>query len=143
MSDLYPFIIEDKDNAADNNLELFKEIGWDYLNEKPLVNEKTKEYIVVEGDEAIKVWIYKTIKIARYRYQIFTTDYGTELEELIGNKYTKGYTESEAIRFIREALMVNEYIKNVNIIDASFENDKLTVNINVDTVYSEGVELSV
>lgn len=143
MSDLYPFIIEDKDNVADNNLELFKEIGWDYLNDKPLVNEKTKEYIVVEGDEAIKVWIYKTIKIARYRYQIFTTDYGTELEELIGNKYTKGYTESEAIRFIREALMVNEYIRNVNIIDASFENDKLTVNINVDTVYSEGVELSV
>lgn len=142
MSDLYPFIIEDKDNAADN-LELFKEIGWDYLNDKPLVNEKTKEYIVVEGDEAIKVWIYKTIKIARYRYQIFTSDYGTELEELIGNKYTKGYTESEAIRFIREALMVNEYIRNVNIIDASFENDKLTVNINVDTVYSEGVELSV
>ena len=143
MSDLYPFIIEDKDNVADNNLELFKEIGWDYLNDKPLVNEKTKEYIVVEGDEAIKVWIYKTIKIARYRYQIFTSDYGTELEELIGNKYTKGYTESEAIRFIREALMVNEYIRNVNIIDASFENDKLTVNINVDTVYSEGVELSV
>lgn len=143
MSDLYPFIIEDKDNAVDNNLELFKEIGWDYLNDKPLVNEKTKEYIVVEGDEAIKVWIYKTIKIARYRYQIFTSDYGTELEELIGNKYTKGYTESEAIRFIREALMVNEYIRNVNIIDASFENDKLTVNINVDTVYSEGVELSV
>lgn len=141
-NELYPFILSDSKKEA-SELEIFKEIAWDFRRDKPIIDENTKEYKIVEKDEALKAWIYKAIKIARYRYQIFTSDYGTELEELIGNKYTKGYTESEAIRFIREALMVNEYIRNVNIIDASFENDKLTVNINVDTVYSEGVELSV
>lgn len=141
-NDLYPFIIEEE-NSKDDSLEMFKEIAWDYLRDKPLVDEKTKEYVIVEGDEALKVWIYKVIKIARYRYPIFSTDYGTELEELVGDKYTKGYTESEAIRYIREALSVNEYIKNINIIDSNFSEDNLKLRINVDTVYSEGVELSV
>lgn len=141
-NELYPFILSDSKKEA-SELEIFKEIAWDFRRDKPIIDENTKEYKIVEKDEALKAWIYKAIKIARYRYPIFTSDYGTELEELIGNKYTKGYTESEAIRFIREALVLNEYIRNVNIIDASFENDKLTVNINVDTVYSEGVELSV
>lgn len=99
-NDLYPFIIEEE-NSKDDSLEMFKEIAWDYLRDKPLVDEKTKDYVIVEGDEALKVWIYKVIKIARYRYPIFSTDYGTELEELVGDKYTKGYTESEAIRYIR------------------------------------------
>lgn len=141
-NDLYPFIIE-KENPKDDSLEMFKEIAWDYLRDKPLVDEKTKDYVIVEGDEALKVWIYKVIKIARYRYQIFSTDYGTELEELVGDKYTKGYTESEAIRYIREALSVNEYIKNINIIDSNFSEDNLKLRINVDTVYNEGVELVV
>ena len=141
-NDLYPFIIEEE-NSKDDSLEMFKEIAWDYLRDKPLVDEKTKEYVIVEGDEALKVWIYKTIKIARYRYPIFSTDYGTELEELVGDKYTKGYTESEAIRYIREALSVNEYIKNINIIDSNFSEDNLKLRINVDTVYNEGVELIV
>ena len=141
-NDLYPFIIEEE-NSKDDSLEMFKEIAWDYLRDKPLVDEKTKDYVIVEGDEALKVWIYKTIKIARYRYPIFSTDYGTELEELVGDKYTKGYTESEAIRYIREALSVNEYIKNINIIDSNFSEDNLKLRINVDTVYNEGVELVV
>lgn len=141
-NDLYPFIIEEE-NPKDDSLEMFKEIAWDYLRDKPLVDEKTKDYVIVEGDEALKVWIYKVIKIARYRYQIFSTDYGTELEELVGDKYTKGYTESEAIRYIREALSINEYIKNINIIDSNFSEDNLKLRINVDTVYNEGVELVV
>lgn len=61
----------------------------------------------------------------------------------VGDKYTKGYTESEAIRYIREALSVNEYIKNINIIDSNFSEDNLKLRINVDTVYNEGVELVV
>lgn len=141
-NDLYPFIIEEE-NSKDDSLEMFKEIAWDYLRDKPLVDEKTKDYVIVEGDEALKIWIYKVIKIARYRYQIFSTDYGTELEELVGDKYTKGYTESEAIRYIREALSINEYIKNINIIDSNFSEDNLKLRINVDTVYNEGVELVV
>ena len=141
-NDLYPFIIEEE-NSKDDSLEMFKEIAWDYLRDKPLVDEKTKDYVIVEGDEALKVWIYKVIKIARYRYPIFSNDYGTELEELVGDKYTKGYTESEAIRYIREALSINEYIKNINIIDSNFSEDNLKLRINVDTVYNEGVELVV
>ena len=74
---------------------------------------------------------------------MFTSDYGTELDKLVGDKYTKGYTESEATRYIKEALSINPYIKNINKLDASFEGDTLSLYLNIDTIYNEGVELSV
>lgn len=139
---LYPFVLSDS-VEVDETIEPFKEIAWDFSKDKPMVDEKTKEYVIVEGIEALKVWIYKTVKIARYRYPIYSTDYGTEIEELIGQKYTKGYTESEATRYIKEALSINNYIKNINIVSASFENDILTAHINVDTIYNEEVDMIV
>lgn len=144
MNELYPYILSDS-SVLDNNNELpiFKEIAWDFRRDKPLIDKNTKDFIIVEKDEALKVWIYKTIKIARYRFLIFTDDYGTELEELVGKKYTKGYTESEATRFIKEALNINQYITKINKIDANFKGDLLTIYLNVDTIYNEGVELSV
>lgn len=142
-NELYPFVYDVSDEIEGDTLPIFKEIAWDFLRDKPLVNPKTKEFEIVEGDEALKVWIYKTIKIARYRYPIFSTDYGTEIEELIGSKYTKGYTESEVKRYVKEALMVNEYIRNVNILASNFKDDELELHLKIDTVYNEGVELVV
>lgn len=141
-NELYPFILSDSKKEA-SELEIFKEIAWDFRRDKPIIDENTKEYKIVEKDEALKAWIYKAIKIARYRYPIFTSDYGTELDELVGDKYTKGYTESEATRYIKEALSINPYIKNINKLDASFERDTLSLYLNIDTIYNEGVELSV
>ena len=142
MSELYPFILNN-DSKEEKILPLFKEIAWDYIKDKPVINKETNDFKTVEGDEALKAWIYKAVKIARYRYSIYTSDYGCEIEELVGNKYTRGYTESEAVRYIKEALSINNYIKNINLVEASFEDDLLTVKINIDTVYNEGVELVV
>ena len=36
-----------------------------------------------------------------------------------------------------EALLINEYILNVNVLDVSFEGDTLTAQVNVTTIYGE------
>ena len=50
----------------------------------------------VEGLEAIKVWIWLVLQTPRYRYYIYTWDYGNEFEDLIGQGYSEEYIEAEA-----------------------------------------------
>ena len=43
---------------------------------------------IVEGLEAIKVWIWLVLKIPRYRYLLFSWDYGNEYDALVGKSYS-------------------------------------------------------
>ena len=114
---------------------MYYEVGWDFLKDKPII--KNNEFIIVEGKEAIKVWIYKAIKTVRYQYPIYSWDYGCEINSLIGQNYTKGLTKSESERYIKEAILINPYITDVKIIDINFSEDILSVSIQVDTIYGE------
>jgi hypothetical protein len=54
---------------------------------------------------------------------------------LLGKGYIKGYIESEAIRYIEEALLINPYIVKIYNIDVSFSNDNLNIYADIETVY--------
>lgn len=136
---IFPFMdIEDIESTIDNSsneLPMYYEVGWDYIKDEPLI--ENNEFVIVEGNNAIKVWIYKAIKTVRYQYPIYSWDYGCEISSLIGQKYTKGLTKSEAERYIKEAILINPYITDVKIIDINFSEDILSVSIQVDTIYGE------
>ena len=134
---LYPFINPQINTSlADNTqLPLYKEYGWDFTNDKPLL--ENNDFKLVYKNEAIKVWIYHAIKTFRYAYSIYTDDFGTELDTLLGQKYTKGVTCLEANRYIEEALMINPYIKKINFIDTTFNGDVLNIRIKINTIYEE------
>lgn len=132
---LFPFISV-PDDFKENNIEelpLYREIAWDYKNNIPII--RNGEPIIVEGNEAIKVWCYKAILCPRYEYEIYSNGYGSELVELIGKAYTPSLTKSEAKRYIEEALSINQYIKNVNVTETNFINDKLTAKVQIETIY--------
>lgn len=136
---IFPFMnIEDIESSIENSIDelpMYYEVGWNYLKDEPLI--ENNEFVIVAGNEAIKVWIYKAIKTVRYQYPIYSWDYGCEISSLIGQKYTKGLTKSEAERYIKEAILINPYITDVKIIDINFSEDILSVSIQVDTIYGE------
>ena len=134
---LYPFINPTIYTPTSSNkpLKLYKEYAWDYKNNQPLI--ENKEFKIVYKNEAIKVWIYHSIKTFRYAYSIYTDDFGTELDKLLGQQYTKGVICSEANRYIREALLINPYIKEVQNLSTTFNTDILNINIKVITIYGE------
>ena len=136
---IFPFMnIEDIESNIENSIDelpMYYEVGWDYFKDEPLI--ENNEFVIVEGNNAIKVWIYKAIKTVRYQYPIYSWDYGCEISSLIGQKYTKGLTKSEAERYIKEAILINPYITDVKIIDINFSEDILSVSIQVDTIYGE------
>lgn len=116
-------------------LPLCKEVGWDFENNVPLFHQG--QPMIVTGREAVKVWIWKAIHTIRYRHEIYSWDYGSEFESLIGQAFTQELKEAEAPRFLRECLMVNPYISAVTDITAQFEDSRLTVDARVSTIYGE------
>ena len=142
MSTIFPFIglPEDYILPKTEELQIFREVAWDFEKDDPILEKG--DFKIIEKKEALKVWIYKCIKTNRYEHEIYSLEYGTELSELIGQKYTKGLTESEASRFIKEALLINPYILEVNVKSANFNRDILSANVKVSTIYGE-VEINV
>lgn len=142
-STFFPFVGVESDYVAENNSELplYKEIAWDFDTDS-FILDKNGDFKIVEGKEALKVWIYHALHTNRYEHEIFSWDYGTELIKLIGQRFSKGLTESEAFRYIKEALLINEYLTDVRKNSITFDGDTLHIDITVSTVYGE-VRLSV
>ena len=132
---LFPFVTYKEDIVKNNSFPLYKEVAWDFKRDIPIL--ENGDFKIVEGNEAIKVWVYKALLVPRYNYSIYSWNYGSELMDLIGKAYTPQLTKSEAKRYIEEALKINPYILDVNVIDTDFKDSVLSANVKITTIYGE------
>lgn len=135
---IFPFLdgdIQIENSLQSNELSIPKEYAWDFENNDFIL--KDGRFVIVEGLEAIKIWIYKTLKIQRYRYLAYSWNYGHELENLIGSTFTKQAIQSEAKRYLEEALLINPYIKAIKDLKAEIVGDALKLDFTVATDYGE------
>lgn len=132
---LFPFVSNIEEVKIDNTFPLYKEVAWDFKRNVPII--ENRDFKIVEGNEAIKVWVYKALLTPRYQYSIYTWNYGSELLSLIGKAYTPQLTKSEAKRYIEEALKINPYILEVNVLDTDFKDGVLSANVKIVTIYGE------
>ena len=132
---LFPFVTYKEDIVKNNSFPLYREIAWDFKRDIPIL--ENGDFKIVEGNEAIKVWVYKALLVPRYNYSIYSWNYGSELMDLIGKAYTPQLTKSEAKRYIEEALKINPYILDVNVVDTDFKDSILSANVKIVTIYGE------
>lgn len=135
MSEEFPFTGTNT-VATEEDLPLYKEYAWDFDTDK-FIYDNAGNHVLVEGNEAIKVWIYKALKTERFRYTAYSWQYGIELKKFIGKVMTVGERISEFKRAIIECLMVNPYIKSINSITINREKTELNCEIDLTTVYGE------
>ncbi len=131
MGSLLPSYIEDdEESGRSGEAKTRKEYGIDF---------KTGQLTggIVEGKEAVKVWIWLALQTPRYRYCVYTWDYGNEFEDLIGQGYTGGYIAAEAQRMTEDCLLVNENIQNITEFAVAMVGDTLTISFTADTVYGD------
>jgi hypothetical protein len=133
---LFP-IIQPQISEAETKLKLYKEVKWDYINNIPVFSNGSP--VIVSGKEAVLVWAWKALHTSRYRHEVYTWDYGCEVESLIGQPFTEELKQSEAARYIRECLLVNPYITGVNDIEVTFDEDVLNISCTIETIYGEVV----
>ena len=132
---LFPFVTYKEDIVKNNSFPLYREVAWDFKRDIPIL--ENGDFKIVEGNEAIKVWVYKALLVPRYNYSIYSWNYGSELMDLIGKAYTSQLTKSEAKRYIEEALKINPYILDVNVIDTDFKDSVLSADVKITTIYGE------
>jgi hypothetical protein len=120
---------------TETSLPLYKETDWDFERNIPIYKNGSPS--IVTGLRAVLVWAWKALHVERYRYEIYTWDYGNEIESLIGKPYTDELKKAEAIRYVKECLLINPYITDVTDISVTFTEDKISIQCKIITVYGE------
>jgi len=92
--------------------------------------------VPVEGLEALKVWIEKTLRTEKFKFDVYEgTEYGVQIEDLIGTSYPQSFIESELQREITNVLVEHPSINNVT--NWSFQHDgsSLIVSFRIQSEY--------
>ena len=89
----------------------------------------------IDEKEAVKQAIMLILNTERYKFLIYSWNYGAELEELIGTH--PDIVEDEAERLISEALLQDDRITAVYDFEFSRNRDTLLVNFKVDSIYGD------
>ena len=123
---------------TETELPLFKEWAWDFDEDHFIYDEKGK-HILLEGNEALKIWCYKALRTERYMYLAYSRNYGIELYPFMAKVMSVGQRKSELKRMIVECLMSNPYIVSVDsiIFDETNRNENMEITIVLTTIYGE------
>lgn len=121
---------------VEQDLPPFREYAWDFETDC-FIYDDTGKRVIVEGDEALKIWVYKALKTERYEYLAYSWQYGIELKPFIGKVMGVYERYSELKRVIIECLLVNPYIKSIDSVDFQTDGDYTHCNIALTTIYGE------
>lgn len=97
----------------------------------------------VDDEEAIKQSIYKTLKTAREKYLIYSSNFGSELNYLYGKQYSQEYLELEIPRLINEALMVYDWFESTEDYTIEKNGEVLYISFAVSTNMTENFAVEV
>ncbi len=146
---IFPFITPTSSDIGENtaSLPMFREYAYDYENNCLLLRDGNT--YLVEGNEALRIWIFKALATERFRYTAYDAAFGSEIETLPGKSLNNEIANSELKRFITEAIMVNPYIVELSNFQFTQSLSGTTVSFDCETVYgqehftwqSEGVNL--
>lgn len=129
-----------EETEEEHSLPTYVEYAWDFAKDKFLY--KSGKHKIVTENEALKVWIYKTLQTERWRYLAYDNAYGIELEQFIGARTNNNTSAGEVEQYITEALLVNPYIKSIEDIQYSISGDALSYQISLTTIYGSMIASS-
>ena len=138
IDELNPFTGDPSNYQSELPQNLPTLFGFDYDFEKnQVVLNENNDVRLVRDIEALKIWCYFTLHTPRWKYEIFTGKYGSEHEELFGYQYSKELVESEAYRYVRECLLANPYVNDVEKNNIEVVGDKLIIDITVTSNFGD------
>lgn len=126
---LYESVLQEAEETV-NVMPIPKEYGVDFET-----GDLTGK--IVEGIEALKVWAWNCIKTERYRYAIYSWQYGTEYEQYIGQTISDEYLQNDCYTETQEALTVNPYITGIDDFSAVIDGDRLSVSFTLNTTLGD------
>ena len=138
-----PSISVTAQEAGSTVISAVKELAFDFGASQLILEDGNPK--AVSGIEALKIWIEKAIRTARYRWPIYSFQYGSELEDIFGSSTPSAAVDSEIERVIRDALIYDNRIQDVNSFIFEADGDLLKVTFTVTTAqgakFTQGVTI--
>lgn len=130
---------EELDEDQETDFDIEKESSLTYaMRITGRVDKDNKFLGKVDEEDALRQAILKIIHTERYEHEIYSWDYGIELQDLIGEQIP--YVMSEIKRRIEDALTADERIDAVE--DFTVEQiEKRTLHITFAVITTEGERL--
>lgn len=91
-----------------------------------------------EGLEAVRQAVEIALNVDRFRWQIYNTNFGNELNDLIGDD--ADYIMSEFPRMVDDALSVDDRVIDTADYVFNINGDSMTVSFTVNTVFGAFAE---
>lgn len=136
MANLLPLLAATEESAATQpTTQLYREVKWDETRNAPLWRGGNPVWVT--GAEAVKSWVMMALHTVRMGTDLFSGDYGCELEGLVGAGFSDEVRQSEAVRRVRECLAINPYITEVQQVSCTFAGSRVTLQCTVQTIYGE------
>lgn len=103
------------------------------------------ENIFIDGQRALEQFVIKTILTPRFRHLIYSTDYGSEIEDVLTEDLPFAFLQYEIPRLIEEALLVDDRIQSVENFVVTQDSDGLYVEFDIFTMdgntFTQGVNI--
>lgn len=89
----------------------------------------------IDGIEAVKQAVYFILNTERFKYMIFTPQYGVELVDLIGK--SRSHVDAIIQSRIVEALKADSRVRAITNFSSAWDRTRLTLTFTVQSVYGE------
>jgi hypothetical protein len=131
----------EEDYNPDFTIETQPSLTWAMnINEPEMLDEVKNSFIgKVDEEDAVLQAAMKILQTERGAFDIYSDDYGIELEDLRGRDMI--YCESEVPVRIKEALMVDDRIENVSNFSVERSDDRRALHVSF-TIETADVDVS-
>lgn len=138
---IFPDIPIPETSSQSSTVTYGRELDFDFSTGQFVMTDGAPK--VLEGPDALRIWITKTLLTARYRFPIYSFNYGCEMEDVIGYDIPRVVLESEIPRVITEALIHDARINDVREFSIERESDHLIVEFTVITFDGQSIRQEV
>lgn len=97
----------------------------------------------VDLTESLAQSVIKTIKTERDRYVVYSSNYGSELNNILGSGYSIEYLQLEIPRLIQESLMIDDRVLGTDNFNIEKVGDVLNISFDVESVFGDNITIEV
>lgn len=145
MPDLFPTVGTAEatyiDEAASDTVNYGKTVQFDFEKHEFILSPTGRQKTVTSSD-AWGEWCVKTLCSERYKYLIYSDNYGEEIDTLLGKSYPRKVVESEIRRMVKDCLMVDKRTASVDNFQFTWIDDGIMFSCDVKNTIGETVTIS-
>ena len=145
MPDLFPTVGVTSstyvDEMASDKINYGKTVQFDFEKHEFILSPTGRQKTVT-GSQAWAEWCVKALSSERYKYLIYSDNYGEEIDTLLGKSYPKKVIESEIKRMVKDCLLADKRNASVDDFNFTWIDDRIIFSCSVKNIIGENITIS-